>query len=175
VIIMGNPKRQRSKFSRPKKPYNKERIDSERVVMKEFGLRRKKEIWRTESVLRDYRRRARELQALPDEAKQAALFDKLNSLGLQVNEINDILSIQLNDLLSRRLQTVVHRKGLASTPSHSRQLIVHGHVMISGRKAKYPGMLVMHLDEAKLSIDEKMASKMVKSMNSELSEVTENE
>ena len=43
---MGHPKKQKKKYERPRKPYDKVRIEKEKNILHEFGLRRKKEIWR---------------------------------------------------------------------------------------------------------------------------------
>lgn len=154
---MGHPKHQRKKSSRPRRPYDKERIEREKKIIKEFGLRRKQEIRKAESILRNFRRRARSLQAKPDEEKEKILFEKLEKLGLIDNKkLEDVLEIQLHDILSRRLQTIVHKKGLANTISQARQRIVHGHVMIFGRRMNYPGAYVTKEDENNITVDEKV-------------------
>ncbi|MDP7610203.1 MAG: 30S ribosomal protein S4, partial [Candidatus Woesearchaeota archaeon] len=43
---MGDPKKQRKKYSKPSHPWQTERIEVEKVLMKEYGLKNKKEIWR---------------------------------------------------------------------------------------------------------------------------------
>ena len=156
---------QRKKYSGPKKPFDRERIERELEVKKNFGLRRKKEIWKAESILRQYRRRARDLQEKPDQAKQEALFSKLRQFGFEVSSIEDVLSLGLGDIMSRRLQTVVHKKGIANSPKHARQLITHGHIMISGRKVFHPGMIVEKSSEDAISINEKVAAKIIRSLN----------
>ncbi len=144
---MGHPKKQRKKSSKPFRPYDKERIEREKRIMKEFGIRRKQELRRAEALLRDFRRRARKLQAVSDEKKKQALFEKLSIMGLSSGSLEDILEIRLEHILSRRLQTVVYKKGLARTPKHARQLIVHGHVAIAGRRSRWPGYLVTVSEE----------------------------
>ncbi len=155
---MGHPKKQRRKYSRPKRPYNKERIELEKKIMKEFGLRRKKEIWRAEEILRNFRRRARDLQARPDERKKKMLFEKLERMGLvdKNAKLEDVLEISLNDILSRRLQTIVYKKGLANTIKQARQFIVHGKVFVNGRKHPFPGTFINREDEESIMLDEKM-------------------
>jgi small subunit ribosomal protein S4 len=44
----------------------------------------------------------------------------------------------LMSLLERRLDNVVYRLGLAPTLLAARQLVVHGHVLVNGRKADRP-------------------------------------
>ncbi len=45
-------------------------------------------------------------------------------------------------LLERRLDSVVLNAGFALSRSHARQMIVHGHMRLNGRKARSPGQLV---------------------------------
>ena len=153
---MGQPKFQRRKYERPFRPYDKVRIERERKLLQEFGLRRKKEIWRTESILRDFRRRARELQARKNEQLKKELLERLNKLGIHCSTLDDVLGIDIRDLLDRRLQTVVHKRGFAETPNKARQLIVHGHVVVNGRRTRWPSFLVTKALENKIGLNPKM-------------------
>ncbi len=155
---MGHPKLSKKKYSKPKKPYDKERIDNEKKIMREFGLKRKKELWKAESILRNIRRRARNLQAKPNEKTEKELVEKAVSMGLiEPNEkLESILDITINDVLNRRLQTIVYKKGFASTVREARQRIVHKHVILENKKIKWPGFLVDVENEANLSLDPKV-------------------
>ncbi|MBI5347411.1 MAG: 30S ribosomal protein S4, partial [Candidatus Aenigmarchaeota archaeon] len=126
--------------------------------MREFGLKRKKELWKAESVLRSLRRRARNLQARPDEKSEKELIEKAVSLGLikSSGKIEDILGIAISDILNRRLQSVVYRKGLASTIKEARQRIVHKHIIMENKKIRWPSLLVDVENEDKISIDPKI-------------------
>ena len=159
---MGQPKKFKKKYARPKKPYDKERIDRERKILNDFGLRRKKEIWRAESIVRDYRRRARELQAKKNELAEKELITRLNRLGITCKRLDDVLQINLDDILSRRLQTIVFKKGMANSMRHSRQLIVHGHIIVDNRKVSWPSHIVEKDAEEKISLSNYIAAKMVK-------------
>jgi small subunit ribosomal protein S4 len=149
---MGHPKMQRRKYDTPIKPYDKERIDGEKVIISSYGLRRKKEIWRTESILRDFRRRARSLQASHDEQKEKDLVAKVKRLGIDANSVDDILGITLEQILDRRLQTVLYKKGSAKTVNQARQIISHGHVSINGRKMTWPSYLIPLDEEKKIKL-----------------------
>ncbi len=153
---MGHPKKQRKKLETPKKPWDKARLERESKVRKDFGLRRKREIWRAESILRDLRRRARELQARPDEAMQKSLFMAVENFGMHAEKLDDVLSINLEDILSRRLQTIIYKKGLANSIKQARQIIVHGHVYIKDRKIPYPAYIVPKGDEEELRVDDRV-------------------
>lgn len=158
---MGQPKRFKKKYGRPKKPWDKARIEKEKRIRDTFGLRRKHEIWRAEGIVRDFRRRARELQAKRNEQAEKALIERLNKLGVNCKRLDDVLQITLEDILSRRLQTIVHKKGLANSVKHSRQLIVHGHVTVNDRKIFWPSYIVEKNLEDKISLMPYMAKKMV--------------
>jgi small subunit ribosomal protein S4 len=158
---MGHPKKQRKKYETPKKPWAKKALEEERKVLQDFGLRRKHELWRMESILRNFRRRARELQAVRDEKKQKDLFDKMNKLGIRCSSLDDVLSIKIENILSRRLQTVVYKKGLANTPRHARQLIVHGHILINNRKMLWPSYIVRQAEEDGISLNPVLSAKII--------------
>ncbi|MBI3190429.1 30S ribosomal protein S4 [archaeon] len=159
---MGHPKKQKRKYETPLRPWSKSRIESEKDILDKFGIRRKREIWKTESILRNIRRRARELLAKSDEKKEKELFAKLNTMNIHCSKLDDVLSIKLEDVLSRRLQTIVYKKGIANTPRHARQLIVHGHILVSNKKVKWPSYLVGRGEEDTISLDPILAAKFVK-------------
>ncbi len=150
-------KRQKRKFERPRKTWDKVRIDEERKLMQNFGLVRKKEVWRAESILRNYRSLARNLAARRDKEKEKILLDKLFRMGLIGKEasLDDALALTIEKFLERRLQTLVFRKGLAKSPKQARQYIVHGHIAFEGRKMKWPSTLVNLGGEEKIGFYDK--------------------
>ncbi len=149
---MGDPRKSRKKWSPPGHPWIKERLLEEMKLMGEYGLRNKREIWIAAAFLRKFRHRARSLLALPPEVREKeekALLSRLYDLGL-VGEnatLDDVLSLKTKDLLERRLQTIVYKKGLARTVHEARQLIVHGHIAINGRRITSPSYLVKREEE----------------------------
>lgn len=159
---MGHPKKHKKKYETPFRPWNKSRIESENKIRDEFGLRRKREIWKAESILRNFRQRAKDLLAVKDEKKEKELFEKLNSMGIHCSKLDDVLGIRLENLLSRRLQTIIYKKGIAHTPRHARQLIVHGHVLVNERKVVWPSYIVKRGEEESVSLSPDIAAKMVK-------------
>jgi len=140
-------KRQRKKYFRPSHPWEKERMDAEDKLLRQYGLRRKEEIWRTQTLLRSFRRQARHLLAASGpqaELETKQLLSRLRRLGL-VGEgatLDDVLGLNVENLLERRLQTLIHRKGLAKTLQQARQLVLHGHIAIAGKQVKVPSYLV---------------------------------
>lgn len=146
-------RRSRKKYETPRRPWDRARIDEEKKLMRLYGLRRKREIWRAEAIVRKYRRIARALIAKKDKKIERMLLDKLSKLGiLEAQSIDDVLGMTIENVLERRLQTVVWRKGLANTPKQARQLIVHGHITINGRKVTWPSYIVPKDEEDKIEL-----------------------
>lgn len=141
---MGDPKKHRRKYERPLRPWDQKRIEEEIDVMKKYGLRRKNEIYRAESILRSFRRNARKLAAQKNDKQEKELISKLCRLGFIDKDasLDNILELKLENVLERRLQTLVFRKGLAKTLKQSRQFIVHGHVRVNKVRIKWPSFIV---------------------------------
>jgi small subunit ribosomal protein S4 len=144
---MGDPKRLDRKYDVPRMKWNKQKIKADKQIFEEYGLRRKKEIWKAETEVRNYRKRARLLLAgrVDDySTRKDELLNKLIKMGIFTKEhkIEDVLKLNLTDILDRRLQTIVFKTGLAITPNQARQLITHGHIAINGKVRKVPGSIV---------------------------------
>lgn len=56
-------------------------------------------------------------------------------------------------LLERRLDNMVYRMGFAPTPPAARQMVVHGHILVNGRRLNKPSYTLQAGDE--ISIREK--------------------
>jgi small subunit ribosomal protein S4 len=78
----------------------------------------------------------------------------LNRLGLAREDatLDDILNLKIEDLLERRLQTIVMRKTGTSSPYQARQVVSHGHVSIGNRKVNIPGYIVKAEEEHQIMI-----------------------
>lgn len=152
---MGDPKFCRRKYSRPSHPWQAERIKMEHELVKKYGLKNKRELWRSQSFLRRLRRHSRIIHArlrakdAQAEKESKELIKKCIRLGLlpENASLDDVLGLDVEVVLGRRLQTLVYIKGLAYTPKHARQLIVHGHIAIGGRKVTVPGYIVKKDEE----------------------------
>ena len=145
---MGDPKvHPRRQFERPRKPWDKARIEEEKKLKELYGLKNKREIWKAKTIIRAKRKNARDLLAMPSEKraeKEREIIDSLVRLAV-LNKgatLDDVLTLTVSDLMERRLQTVVWRKGLANTVKQARQFIVHGHIAINGKKVSVPSYLV---------------------------------
>lgn len=154
---MGYPGKNRKSYETPKHPWQAVRIAKEVELIKMYGLRNKREVWKAHSDLKNYRELARKLLAesakgkLSDSIKVDAdnILNRLKRYGLLKTDagLDDILSLEVNNFFERRLQTQVHKQGLANTMKQSRQFIVHGHISIGGRKVTVPGYLVSKDEE----------------------------
>ena len=145
---MGDPKKKHKKYSRPKHLFSRSRIDEERSIIKKYGLKNKKEIWKAESEINRIRSLAKQLiVATPEE--QEKFFNRLIKLGLikKGATIDDVLALTKERLLERRLQTIVIKKTLAKTPKEARQLIVHRKIKVSGKVIDAPSYIVKSKEE----------------------------
>ncbi len=156
---MGDPKFSRRKYETPAHPWEGERIKAENELLMKYGLKNKRELWRAQSLVRALREQSRELQArlrtgdpqAEMETKELlARCSRLAFLPPEGSTLNDVLILGTEEVLQRRFQTILYRKGLAYTPKQARQLIVHGHASIAGRKVTIPGYLVKRNEEDKI-------------------------
>ena len=152
---MGDPKKKRKQYERPRRSFQKERIEKERDLKKTYGLKNKRELFRAETIIRTKRGTARKLLALGLETRikrEKELLDSLKKVGIlrATPKLDDVLVLTPEAMLERRLQTIVWRKGMATTLKQSRQFIVHGHIAINGKKVDRPGYLVNAEEEGQL-------------------------
>ncbi len=152
---MGDPKRPRKKFETPKFPWRGDRLKSELQVFGGYGLRNKRELWRNYASISKYRKTARSLLTAPSEQRlklERDLLGGLYRLGVldEGATIDDVLNLRVENLLDRRLQTLVHRLGFAVSPWQARQLIVHGHISVDGRRVSSPSYMVHRGEEEKI-------------------------
>jgi len=149
---MGDPKKPRKKYSTSRMPWRSDILVAELQLLGTYCLRNKRELWKAKTLLSNFRGQARLLLAMPEserKVKERAFLNKLVKYAL-INEsssLDDVLSLTVEDILERRLQTVVWRKGLAKTPSQARQFIVHGHIAIGDQIVRRPGVLVKRDEE----------------------------
>lgn len=155
---MGSPKFSKKKYNTPLHPWKEERIESEREIIKKYGLKNHKEVWKAKTYLGRYRQQARELLAkiggkdphVKKESEQLLLH--LTRMGIlpQGSSLDDVLALEIESILSRRLQTLVFLKGFSTTTNQSRQLINHGHIAIGDRKVTIPSYIVSKDKESEI-------------------------
>jgi len=153
---MGDPKKQRKKYETPRFAWRTDTLQSELKLLGQYGLRNKRELWRHETTLSRYREIARSLLGMPAEERkklERQLLDRLDRLGIlpETAALDDVLDLSTEDILERRLQTIVFNKGLAKSIYQARQLITHGHIAIEGHSVPSPSYLVLRNEEAKIA------------------------
>ena len=149
---MGDPKKQRKKFSKPSHPWQRERISAEKEILKQYGMRRKYEIWKMDSMLKKFLHRAKTIigeKTLQSEMEKKQLLSRLHLLGLLKTDskVEDVLNLKLKDILERRLQTLVCRKNIAKTMRQAREFITHEHIAVNNKKITTPSYLVSKEEE----------------------------
>jgi small subunit ribosomal protein S4 len=154
---MGDPKTSRRVWKKPKRPLNYDLMMDELKTLGTFGLKTKRELWKTQTELSRVRLQARSLLALRQEVrerKEPILMQSLSKIGLvdESSTLDDVLNLQVTDLLSRRLQTMAQRKLYFKTPYQARQAIVHGHVMIGDNVVTIPSYIVKTEEETKIHL-----------------------
>lgn len=159
---MGDPRKQKKKYIAPKKPFDSDRFEQELQMIGVYGLRNKRELWTHRTELSNYRRQARNLLALPiadREQHERELVNKLTRLGILTTEptLDHVLDLTMENLLERRLQTVVFRKGLASSMHHARQIVTHGHIALGAARVNTPQRMMTVGEEDRLQYTTKSA------------------
>lgn len=152
---MGDPKKLKNKTSKPKKLLDKNRLLEEGKLKRVYGLKCMRELWLTTQELKKIRHEARKLLSLTESERkneEIILLSKLNRLGIldEKSKIEDVLSLEVKDILERRLQTMVLRKGLAKTIVQARQFITHGFIAIGHRMINVPSYIVTRAEEPKI-------------------------
>ena len=153
---MGDPRKLKAKYSGPGHPWQSARLEEERVLLQEYGLKTKRELWKVSSKLKALATQAKRLIALRTkqaELEKKQLIDRASRLGLlaSTSELGDILGLNIKDLLNRRLQTLLVKRGLAKTQGQARQFIVHQHVIVGGKTVTAPSYLVPIDEEASIT------------------------
>jgi len=144
---MGDPGRHRRKYRGPPHPWIRQRIEEENILRKEYGPKNKREIYKIESLLSKFKGEAKRLVAVHTkqaELEKKHLLDKLKNLKLLTAEsgLADVLAISLKDLMERRVQTLLVRRGMARTVKQARQFITHKHILSKGKPITSPSTLL---------------------------------
>jgi small subunit ribosomal protein S4 len=155
---MGDPKRIKRTWEGPRHPWRRENLHEELSLIGEYGLRNKKELFKAQTIARRYRKMARAILALSESERleqEKPLITRLYKRGLikyQDATADTVLSLTAKDVLERRLQTIVFRKGFAPTIHAARQMVVHRHIVLGDRVVDIPGYLVSLDEEAQVKV-----------------------
>lgn len=153
---MGDPKKQKKKYETPRFPWRTDILQEELKLLGQYGLRNKRELWRHKTMLSKFRGIARSLIGKPPEERrrmEEELLSRLKKLGIihETAVLDDVLDLTVEDILERRLQTIVFRKGLAKSTHQARQLITHGHITIGKQRVTVPSYLVTKEEEEQIA------------------------
>jgi small subunit ribosomal protein S4 len=144
---MGDPRKVRKSYSAPVHPWQKERIDAEKVLMKKYGLKNKKEMWKMASKVKRYIARYKMTNNATGPQSEKEKQDLLQHL-VHVGIIKEgatgetILGLGVEEILERRLQTILFKKNMAHSMQQARQFIVHRHITVAGKIITSPSFIV---------------------------------
>jgi small subunit ribosomal protein S4 len=159
---MGDPRKTRKTYSGPRHPWQKARIEEEKVLLREFGLKNKTEIYKHNSMIKRMINHYKDLNSVTTsqaDVEKKQLLSRAHRLGLMPAEkdITAMLDLTVRDALERRLQTVLFKKKLARSVKQARQFITHRHVMINGRVVDAPSYIVPVSEEDSIVFIERSA------------------
>lgn len=154
---MGDPRKSKKNYNRPRSIWTSDQISSELYVVGSYGLRNKRELWKAQTEIARIRNQARALLSLSIDVRQekeTQLLNYLSRLGLvsSGSSLDDVLNLKIEDILERRLQTIIMKKSNLKSPYQARQLVVHGHVSLGNRKINLPGYLVRKEEEPQILV-----------------------
>lgn len=153
---MGDPKKIRKKYTPPSHPWQRTRIDAEKPIVRQYGVKNKREIWKMDALLRSFKTQGKKLiiattaQAMKEKQNLLKKLQRYGFVGTDAT-VDQILGLTLNDIMNRRLQTIVVKKGLARTVRQARQMITHKHITVKEKKISSPSYLVSLEEEANIS------------------------
>jgi len=145
-------KKQKKKYSRPRRPFDKVRMEEESILKEKYGLKNKKEIWKADASIGRIRNLAKQLITKSDE-EQKEFVGRLQKKGFKVESIADALALDKEDWLKRRLQTIVHSKKLTTTTKQARQFVTHKHVVVEKRIINIPSYQVSLEEEPNIKLN----------------------
>lgn len=153
---MGDIKKFTNKYDTPSHPWRKERIETERKLRREYGLKNSTELWKVASKLKNFKDQVKNFATMPKQqatVERAQLEKRLAKYGIlpEDGNLEQVLGYTPQVLLDRRLQTVLVKRRLANTNRQARQFIVHRHVLVNGKCITAPGYLVPVGEEAQIS------------------------
>lgn len=159
---MGDPKKLKKKYQTPAHPWVKTEIEEGKKLRQEYGLKTRKDVLVASSFLKKYKNIAKRLIA--DTSKQGEkekeqMILKLQKVGLlsAAARLDDVLSLTVKDILERRIQTLVFRKGLARTANQARQFITHRHILVGNKEITSPSKILTQEEESQLSFKQNSA------------------
>merc|ERR1712060_767293 len=133
-------------FRKPKRPFEKERLDGEMKIVGEYGLKNKREVWRVNYALAKIRSAARTLLTLDEKSEKRmfqgdALLRRMVRMGLLLEsekKLDYVLGLTNAKIMERRLQTKVFKLGLAKSVHHARCLFRQRNIRVGKQICDIP-------------------------------------
>jgi small subunit ribosomal protein S4 len=152
---VGSPKKPKKKYETPLHPWNKERIELEKDLLKKYGLKNKQEIMKMNSILGNMKVQAKKYIAAVGkqaEKEKQQLLNRIQKMGIveKLTSLDDILGLTPEAVMERRLQTQLVRKGFARSMVQARQFIVHRHIFVGDNVITAPSYIVSKEEESKI-------------------------
>ena len=159
---MGDPRRLKKKYETPMHPWRAENIKAERILITEYALKNKRELWKMNTILKNFKKQAKKLIALRTaqaERERNQLMQRLQRLGIvQAGaKLDDVLGLTTKNIFERRLQSLVYRRGLAHSMNQARQFITHNHILVGKNKITAPSYLVTKAEEDLITFSQRSA------------------
>jgi len=156
---MGDPKKTKKQYNTPMHPWQAERLEEERELIKEYGLKNKREVWKMRTKLKNLSDQVKAFVTQTDGSADGGEKLLLNVMEMGIlgdgAKLDDVLDLGIKSILDRRLQTIVFTKGIAKSIKQARQMVVHEHIKVGGKKITAPSYLVNKTEEGKISFDPK--------------------
>ena len=152
------PKRKQKKYSRPRKIFDAALIKEENGLIKKYGLKSRREVWKASHAIERIRNIAKSLITASADEKDKFVQRQVEK-GFSVNSIADVLGLNKEDYLKRRLQSIVVKKNFARTHKQARQFITHGHVILKGNIINAPSHLTTLEEEETIALNLQLPEK----------------
>ncbi len=152
---MGDPRKSRGTYSKPRKRWDKARIEIENRLVRNYSLKNKSEIWKADNKVKYLTMRVKLLardRSDDAEEKKTIFLDNVKAMGYvsEDAQLDQVLGLQTKNILDRRLQTIVYSKGLANSMRQARQFIVHNHIVVGDTVMNIPSYPVPLAEEEKI-------------------------
>ena len=147
--------------------FDKKIMAEEQALVARYGLKNRREVWKAGFAIGKIRDIAKKLIGAPDEDK-AKFVKQQKEKGFPVETIADVLALNTEDYLKRRLQSILVRKGLCTKPKQARQFITHKHVSINKNIINAPSHLTTAEEELDISLDIALPAKKLTKDEEEL-------
>lgn len=150
---MGLIRRSHKIYLRPTQKWDKTRIAEESMLVKTFGLKNKKEIYVAQRIVKKIRDAAKRLIAQKNPKEEIRFLNRIKAKGYvpETATLGDVLDITVENVLSRRLQTVVFKRKLAKTIKQARQYVTHRKIKVKNTIISIPSYSVTLEEEKQMA------------------------